>query len=429
MIFQMWIRKFGFLASLLSCFLAAPAKAQFDSQKPSPKPLVLLVSLDGFKPEYLSKTGSPHLFELAKNGAQAQGLISAFPSLTFPNHVTLVTGQTPDAHGIVNNVMTDPGIAQRFSPSSRAAIENPAWWQEANPLWVTLRQQGKVASTLFWPGSEAPIQHLMPNDWLRYDHHLSHQSRIDTLMVWLARNEAERPDFATLYFSDVDSAGHSAGPDSAAVRLAVRQVDDAMAHLIVRLKQQGLWSTTTLVIVSDHGMASVLPQNVIQVKSRLSSFPAAHWEWVGPLSGVRLNGESLAGVMLALSDMPHVTCWPKGDLPKRFNYGTHRRIPDVLCLSELGYSLSDNPERVSALGQHGYDPELPDMHGILIVHGTRIQPMQLGLIHSLEIHRLLSQLLGIDLPEDDFQNDAFLQSPICQILDMNSCHNSTIKNR
>jgi hypothetical protein len=225
--------------------LAAPAKAQFDSQKPSPKPLVLLVSLDGFKPEYLSKTGSPHLFELAKNGAQAQGLISAFPSLTFPNHVTLVTGQTPDAHGIVNNVMTDPGIAQRFSPSSRAAIENPAWWQEANPLWVTLRQQGKVASTLFWPGSEAPIQHLMPNDWLRYDHHLSHQSRIDTLMVWLARNEAERPDFATLYFSDVDSAGHSAGPDSAAVRLAVRQVDDAMAHLIVRLKQQGLWSTTT----------------------------------------------------------------------------------------------------------------------------------------------------------------------------------------
>lgn len=422
-IFKTWVRNFGLFTSLLGCFLATSAKAQSDAQTPPPKPLVLLVSLDGFKPDYLSKTGSPHLFELAKNGAQAQGLISAFPSLTFPNHVTLVTGQTPDDHGIVNNVMTDPAITQRFSPASRAAIEDPAWWQEAHPLWVTLRQQGKVASTLFWPGSEAPIQHLMPNDWLKYDHHLSHQSRIDTLMGWLARDEAERPDFATLYFSDVDSAGHSAGPDSAAVREAVYKVDDAIAHLIVRLKQQGLWATTTLVIVSDHGMASVPPQNVIQVKSHLSSFPAAQWEWVGPLSGVRLNGESLAGVMLALSDLPHVTCWPKGDLPKRFNYGKHRRIPDVLCLSELGFSLSDSPSRVSPLGQHGYDPELRDMHGILIAHGARIRPIQLGLIHSLDIYRLLSHLLGINFAENDRRRDAFQQSPICQILTLNSCHN------
>jgi hypothetical protein len=127
--------------------------------------------------------------------------------------------------------------------------------------------------------------------------------------------------------------------------------------------------------------------------------------------------------MLALADLPHASCWPKGDLPKRFNYGTHRRIPDVLCLSELGYSLSDSSDRVSPLGQHGYDPEFPEMHGILIVHGPRIRPTQLGLIHSLAIHGLLSQLLGIPSAEKGSENRASPKFPICQILATNSCHN------
>lgn len=375
--------------------VVANSMAQPSGTGALPKPLVILVSLDGFKPSYLSATSTPNLLKLSQQGANARGLISAFPSLTFPNHLTLVTGQTPDEHGIVNNTMTDPSTPQRFTLGSREAVENPLWWQEARPIWITLRQQGKIASTLFWPGSEAPIQGLMPNDWLPYQHGMSHEARLNTLMGWLQRPAEQRPDFATLYFSDVDSAGHTFGPDSEAVKLATEKVDQSIGQLLAALKDKGLLASTTLVIVSDHGMALAPENQVIQVKTLLSSFPAAKWEWLGPTSGVRLNGESSEGVMRALASLSKVTCWPKGNMPQRFKFGSHRRIPDIVCLSDVGYSVSDNPDRKGPLGQHGYDPEHPDMHGILIVAGPQIRPTELGLTNNLEVYGLLTTLLGI----------------------------------
>jgi predicted AlkP superfamily pyrophosphatase or phosphodiesterase len=404
-----FILKFVSLSALLTvmiCWggLSTEVFAQGNLAAHPQKPLVILVSLDGFKPSYMSEAATPHLFHLAQQGAQARGLISAFPSLTFPNHVTLVTGQTPDHHGIVNNTMTDPATTQRFTLGSREAVENPVWWQEARPLWVTLRQQGKVASTLFWPGSEAPIQGMMPNDWLRYDGEMTHEARFETLWGWLSRPEALRPDFVTLYFSDVDSAGHAAGPDSEAVRSATQKVDQSIGRLVEALKQRDLWVQTTLVIVSDHGMALVEPQNVIQVKTALDAFPDARWEWLGATAGVRLNGESTEGGMAALSTLPHATCWPKAEMPKRFRFGSHRRIPDIVCLADLGFSVSDNPERKGPLGQHGFDPELPDMHGMLIASGPRIRQTQLGLVNNLEVYGLLVNLLGVKAEKNDGEN-------------------------
>ena len=375
------------------------------------KPLVLLISIDGFKPSYLSKSSAPNLFELANGGMMAQGLISAFPSVTFPNHVTIVTGQTPDHHGIVNNTMTDPGTTQRFSLGSREAVENPFWWQESKPIWIAARKQGKVASTLFWPGSETTIDGLRPNDWLRYDHDMSHETRIKTLVGWLSRPPAERPDFATLYFADVDSAGHSAGPDSQAVQDSVKKVDDSIGELSRELKRLGLLERTTWIIVSDHGMASSPVEKVVSAQGLLANFPAARWEWLGALAGVRLNGASSEGVMQALSTLPHASCWPKADLPKRYRFGTHRRIPEIVCLAEVGYSLTDNPARKGPLGQHGYDPEDLSMHGLLIVAGNRIQSGTLGLVNNLEIYGLMCRLLGIT-PERHDGEDTLHQQVI-----------------
>jgi predicted AlkP superfamily pyrophosphatase or phosphodiesterase len=375
------------------------------------KSLVLLISIDGFKPSYLSKASAPTLFEMASKGVLAQGLISAFPSVTFPNHVSIVTGQTPDHHGIVNNTMTDPGTTQRFTLGSREAVENPFWWQESRPIWITLRKQGKVASTLFWPGSETTIDGLRPNDWLRYDHDMPHETRVKTLVGWLSRPPAERPDFATLYFADVDSAGHAAGPDSQAVQDSVKKVDNSIGELSKELKRLGLLERTTWIIVSDHGMASSPVEKVVSAQGLLANFPAARWEWLGAVAGVRLNGASSAGVMQALSTLPHVTCWPKAEIPKRYRFGTHRRIPEILCLAEVGYSLTDNPARKGPMGQHGYDPEDPSMHGLLIVAGNRIQSAKLGLINNLEIYGLMCRLLGIT-PERNDGEDTLHQQVI-----------------
>ena len=387
----------------------APAVAPVESN--AEKPLVLLISIDGFKPSYLSKSSAPNLFDLASRGMMAEGLISSFPSVTFPNHVTLVTGQTPDHHGIVNNTMTDPGTTQRFTLGSREAVENPFWWQESRPIWIALRKQGKVASTLFWPGSETSIDGLRPNDWLRYDHDMPHETRVKTLVGWLSRTSAERPDFATLYFADVDSAGHSAGPDSQAVRDSVKKVDESIGELSKELKRLGLLEQTTWIIVSDHGMASSPVDKVVSAQGLLANFPAARWEWLGALAGVRLNGASAEGVMQALSTLPHVACWPKADLPKRYRFGAHRRIPEIVCMAEVGYSLTDNPTRKGPLGQHGYDPEDPSMHGLLIVAGHRVQSGRLGLVNNLEIYGLMCRLLGIT-PERNDGEDTLHQQVI-----------------
>lgn len=385
----------NFLQAALFFIVSLTAWQVQATQTDPQKPLVILVSLDGFKPSYLSDAQTPHLLALARQGALSQGLISSFPSLTFPNHITLVSGQTPDHHGIVNNTMIDPAINERFSLGAREAVENPFWWQESRPIWVTLRQQGKIASTLFWPGSETEIQGTRPHDWLRYNHDMTHEARLNTLMSWLSRPIETRPDFVTLYFSDVDSAGHYGGPDSDAVKAAVRKVDESIGHLISRLKSQGLLESTSLVIVSDHGMANSPAKLTLQVKELLSAFPAARWEWLGATAGVRLHGENQDAVLRQLSSVDHMMCWPKADMPKRFKFGTHRRIPDIVCLAQTGYSISDNPDRSGPVGQHGYDPEDQDMHGLLIASGFRIRQADLGLVMNTDIYSLLCNLLNI----------------------------------
>jgi predicted AlkP superfamily pyrophosphatase or phosphodiesterase len=380
--------------------IAGPVASETNKVEGS-KPLVILISLDGFRPAYLSSTDTPNLIKLAGKGAIAKGLLSSFPSVTFPNHVTLVTGQTPDHHGIVNNIMKDSEIDHDFSIGSREAIEDSRWWAESRPIWVSMRQQGKIASTIFWPGSETEILGLRPNDWLRYEHSLSHEARLQTLLSWLDRPTSERPDLVTLYFSDVDSAGHAAGPESDAVKVAVRKVDATLGKLVKTLDERGMLLATTFVIVSDHGMASVSPKGAIRVQGVLSDFPASTWDWLGTTAAVRLNGESLAGVMKSLKSLEHVTCWPKSEVPERFRFGSHRRIPDIVCLADSGYFVADRIALVNPGGMHGYDPSLTEMHGILIVTGPEIVPMKLGLIQNTEVYGLLAHLVKIIPNQND----------------------------
>lgn len=362
--------------------------------RPSGKPLVMLISIDGFKPAYMNSVDTPNLLKLKRDGAHAQGLISSFPSLTFPNHLSLVSGQTPDHHGIVNNTMLDPELPGPFHLGAREVLNDPRWWSEARPIWLDLRAQGKKSSTLFWPGSEVPIQGIWPDDWLPYQHQMSHEQRIKTLIQWLSRSNETRADFATLYFSDVDSAGHQFGPDAPEVKAASQAVDRSIGDLVEALKTIDLWRLTTLIVVSDHGMAKV--DHKIDVGKILKEGSQVRWEWLGAVAGLRLNGEDSKQVLDELSLLAHLNCWLKAELPARFRFGQHRRIPDIVCLAEPGHVIVHNLDRSVPLGQHGYDPQLEDMWGLLIASGYRIQPATSGLINNLDVYALLCRLLNIE---------------------------------
>jgi ectonucleotide pyrophosphatase/phosphodiesterase family member 5 len=372
------------------------------------KPLVVLVSIDGFRPDYLKRGNSPTLDGLVDSGASAKGLISAFPSVTFPNHYSMVTGLFPDHHGIVNNVMFDSTVpGQPFSLASRDALANPAWWNEGTPIWVTLHRQSKRSSTLFWPGSETPIHGIRPDDWLPYTDAMTSFERVGKLLSWLDRSEDNRADFATIYFSEVDSYGHRFGPSAPEVGEAVRRVDNAMTQFIEGLERLGIRDTTNLIVVSDHGMAEVDRSQAIDLKGLLRGLDTVALQWSGPVAGFAVAPRERETALNRLAGERHMTCWPKSEIPERLHLGSHRRVPDVVCLAQVGWTITDG--RPFPRGQHGYDPMEPDMWALFIAIGPNISPRKLELVNNIDIYPLLCRLLAV-VPETNDASNALMDA-------------------
>jgi len=388
---------------LNACTFSADNHSSDITQDLSPdlKPLVILISIDGFKPEYLGRGLTPELLELANNGSIAKGLIPSFPSVTFPNHYSLVTGLYPDHHGLVNNSMKDLSIPEPFKLSSKTAVGNPNWWNEATPIWVTATRLGKKASILFWPGSEAPINGIQAQDWLVYDNGMSSQSRAKKLLEWLNRPSSSRADFATLYFSEVDSAGHQFGSNSPELNQSLKNVNEALRIFIAGIDRLGLRPLTTFVIVSDHGMTEVDSSHRIRIDQVLKEYPNLSYEWQGPTAAFNLANENQNAVMTALAKQEHMTCWPKSKIPRAYHFGSHRRIPDIVCLAKLGWTISSQNYLIHIPGQHGFDPNLQDMHGIFIASGYKIKKTTLGLFENIDVYPLLCKLLQITPEKND----------------------------
>ena len=113
-------------------------------------PYVILISLDGFRADYLDRFQLPTLQRLMRRGTRAKSMIPVFPSLTFPNHYSLVTGLFPDRHGIVGNSFYDPARRQKYSMDNADAVRDGSWYS-GEPIWVTAESQGMVAACYFWP--------------------------------------------------------------------------------------------------------------------------------------------------------------------------------------------------------------------------------------------------------------------------------------
>jgi predicted AlkP superfamily pyrophosphatase or phosphodiesterase len=370
-----------------------------------PKPLVILVSIDGFKPGYLHRGNSPTLDALAEKGTLAAGLISSFPSVTFPNHYAIVTGLVPDHSGIVNNTMYDPTVAgPHFKLSDRLALSNPQWWDDATPIWVSAHRAGLRTATLFWPGSEVAIHGVRPDMWLTYNQSISASDRSARLLAWLSAPDQSRADFATLYFDEVDTMGHKYGPGSQEVADAVARVDTALAVLVAGLERLGLAGVANLVIVSDHGMADVVKGQVIDLKSKLAGLASARVQWTGALAGIAVSAQEQAEALQRLSGDAHMNCWAKAAIPANFHYGTHRRIPDIVCLAQIGWSVeTDISKRIP--GQHGYDPQEPDMWGLFLAVGPHISHGILPPFDNVAIYPLLCHLLGFQPEPNDAKLD------------------------
>lgn len=367
------------------------------------KPLTILISIDGFKPEYLSRGITPNLSKLAKEGAFAKGLLSVTPTVTFPNHVSIVTGEYPDKHGIVNNVMSDPTIPNaRFRLSDRAVLSNPIWWSETKPIWVSAIKQNKIVSTLFWPGTEVVIDGIQPQDWLPYKN-ISSKERVDTLLTWLNRPNETRADFATLYFSEVDSSGHMTGTQSAETHSAIQTVDAEIGRFIEGLQRLNLMDSTNIVIVSDHGMADTDLEKIIFLSNLFPNLPAGKFVWSGAFAGLDIAPVEVDSVLSQLSQNKNMDCWDKSKIPADYHFGTHRRIPQIFCIAQTGWTILAKPGDEIIKGQHGYKSNEPDMWGIFIAFGPQIKSKKLDFFENIDVYLLLCKLINI-YPENTSAN-------------------------
>ena len=401
------------ITSLLLAVLLQQVAAQTTIPQDSPlarpnKNLVLLVSIDGFRNDYLDRGITPNLSGLAQQGTLAKKFEPVFPTITFPNHFALITGRYPDHNGIVNNTMYDPSKTdQVFRLSDRHAIENPLWWDESTPLWVTLNKQGKRSSTLFWVGSEAPIQGIQPNDWLKYEHALSSSERTKQLLRWLNRDDQDRADFATLYFSEVDSKGHEFGPDSPEVNASITSADQAIGELLEGLRALGLAEKTTLIVTSDHGMAHITPDRAVDLSAYAKELDSVRIQWAGPLAGFDANATDKPVLLSRLKQNPNMDCWAKEDIPAKYHFGTHRRVPQVVCLAKSGWSTISRAGQKVIPGQHGHDPSDPAMQGLFIIQGPQIKRTQLDTVRNIDVYNLLVRLLKVVGEKNDGQDTLY----------------------
>lgn len=384
-----------FLLALSAC--VAPAANPQPASQPQ---TVLLVSLDGFRRDLLDRYSPPALAALGNDGVVAAAMIPSFPTLTFPNHYSIVTGLYPEHHGIVSNTMFDPVFSAGFSISGPGVTES-RWWG-GEPIWVTAEKQGVKSASFFWVGSEAAIKGVRPSIYKKFDGRVPFAARVDSVLAWLTLPLAERPRMITLYFNEPDHVEHEKGPDSPEARAAVLMADSAVGRLVAGLRTRGLYNAIDLIIVSDHGMANISPDRTVFLTDVTDTLNVRTVDRGPIFMGWALNGDN-AGLVAALRKLPHLQAWLKDSVPERLHFRHNRRITPVVALAETGWMISvGRPIRNRSLGTHGFDNADPLMNAIFIAHGPVFKSgARIPAFPNVDVYGLMTRILGINPAPND----------------------------
>jgi predicted AlkP superfamily pyrophosphatase or phosphodiesterase len=384
------------ILSLLALLSACVSRPPAPMPRPAQQPVTILISIDAFRPDYLHRGLTPQLDALADGGVSA-AMRPSFPSKTFPNHYTLVTGLRPDRHGIVGNKMEDPARpGQLFTMASK----EPFWWRGGEPIWVSAERAGIRTAAMFWPGVEAPYEGIQPHDWKPYDETVSGRARVDQLLAWLRRPANERPRFATLYFDIVDDNTHHHAVGSAEGNAAIRQVDADIGYLSAELARMG--QPANLVIVSDHGMAPSSPQRVVMLDTFANPADYRVIEDGAIVSAYPLPGHEAAAERAFFGRHDHLRCWKPHDIPARFHFGRNPRVPPIFCLPDEGWlAFAKPPTKAIDLGSHGYDNDLPSMRALFIANGPAFAGgKRLPVFDNVDVYPLLRDLIALPAARD-----------------------------
>lgn len=398
------------LVALVGCGAPRPV-AQRAPFVPAP-PRVILISFDGFRWDYINRPAAVNLRALAARGVRAERMVASFPSKTFPNHYTLVTGLTPEHHGIVANAMRDP-ILGAFTLRDTLAQSESRWWG-GEPIWVTARRGGLRSATVGWPGSEAAIGGLRPNWWARYWHEQPHEEKVQKLLDWLSLPADSAPNVMLAYFHDVDGAGHTYGPAAAEVDSAIAMVDRALGALLDGIAARGLTDAVNIIIVSDHGMTPVSPERVIVLDDYISFDDVDVIDWT-PVSAIAPKPGAMERVYARLKDAhPQMAVYRKGEVPARYRFNDNPRITEIVAVAADGWTITSRAQvnrwrenNWRGGGNHGFDPATDNMGALFVAAGPQVAVGRvIPAFTNVHVYPFMAQLLRVTPARSDGSLDS-----------------------
>jgi len=396
-----------FLIGLLGLsLLTSLTQAQDTTQKINPnrinapqqqeKPYVILISADGFRYDFIEKYHAEKLHQLATSGVQAAALIPSFPSITFPNHYTIVTGLYPSHHGLVGNNIYDVKTQSRYSLGNAKAVRSPAWYG-GTPIWTLAEQQGMLSACFYWPGSEAPIGGILPSYYYAYNEKIPIAQRIQTVVEWLSLPEEKRPHLITFYLPEVDHAGHLFGPDAAETEKAVHAVDSAVNALNQAVAKTGL--PINFIFVSDHGMTLIDTSHPLKLPLTVDTAKVVIVN-NGSIVNIHVKDkQDIPAIFKSIkTDALHYRTYLKNKMPTKYHFGKngdqYNRIGDIILIANAPYYFSNNKPHP---GSHGYAPdETPEMKATFVAWGPAFKKgIRIPAFENVHLYPLLTHILGL----------------------------------
>ena len=369
------------------------------------KPYVILISADGFRSDYAKKYNAKNLLKIAEDGVSAKALIPSFPTITFPNHWSLITGLYPAHHGLIDNFFYDYKKQEFYKMSSQENAEDGTWYG-GTPLWSLAEKQGTLSASMMWVGSASDAGGIRPTYYYHYHEKFSPDEKVEKVIDWLQLPENRRPHFISLYFQEVDGAGHRFGPDSPEAEKSVHLVDDAVGLLIKKVNELGL-KNVNFIFVADHGMVKVDVENPLEIPEML--FDKKRFDFYNAQTLMRVVVKNPAEVKSVYQELKkNKTADYDVFLDKRFPKKLHfspkndryNRIGQIFLVPKAPKIFLEKGKKTS-LGKHGYSPyEVPEMKAAFIALGPAFkQNTKVGEFQNVNVYPIVADILNLKITE------------------------------
>ena len=432
----------------LSCVvLLLICRAAAANEPATAPPMLLLISVDGMKPEAVIDAPShglkvPNLRAFMADGAYARGVRGVLPTLTYPSHTTLLTGASPAKHGIIDNTTFDPKMRNQ---------QGWYWYTEdikVPTLWDAASAANLKTANIYWPVSVgAKITYNLPQIWragtdddLKLQRALSTPGLEQELSAELGRYpggmqetvaddeirarfairllQKKHPEFFTVYLTGLDTEEHASGPFSSKSNQTLERLDAVVGSLRAAAEKAAP-GRATVCVVSDHGFAAI-EHNVnlyaafleagffsVDKDNKVTDWKAMLWPAGGSAAvmladpkdeGVRARVKALLDKLASEPANGIDRIWSQEEVRQARGFPDAAFLVSLKIGYEMAYSLSmPLITKPSNLGMHGYVPERAEMRSSFFIVGPHIKAKSLGEIDMRQIAPTLAGVLHIQL--------------------------------